>query len=173
VVRSVAIVVLATLAALGGYRFLSRGGPVELPESCGGMSAIDEAQSRFVVDTFRSQIEIAGAEGDMAMYGSGIPTSALMWIRDASVPTTDDAFDEFATGFDSGIGSDGSLDSAQKTTETIEGVTYVCAPVVSVAPGTICMWQDEDVFWLLFDFSGQRLQAGQDLAVVAHDAIAA
>jgi hypothetical protein len=35
------------------------------------------------------------------------------------------------------------------------------------------MWQDEDIFWLLFDFSGGTFEAGQDLAVVAHDAVEA
>ena len=38
-------------------------------------------------------------------------------------------------------------------------MTFVCAPVLGVTPGTICMWQEDSVFWLLFDFSGQGQQA--------------
>ena len=50
-------------------------------------------------------------------------------------------------------------------------MTYVCAPVVGAATGTICMWQDDAVFWLLFEFSGQGQTAARSLAVVAHDAV--
>ena len=102
-----------------------------------------------------------------------MPTAALIWIRDASVPSTDVAFDAFATGFDAGIGQDASLDGSRRSTETVAGVMYVCAPVVGVAPGTICMWQDDAVFWLLFEFSGQGQQAARSLAIVAHDAVQA
>lgn len=165
-------VVLVTLAVIAGvYWFFNRSDAVAVPGTIGGLTVIDDAQTQLVSETFRGQVETMGIEGDMAMYGHGTPSAALIWIRDASVPTTDAAFDEFASGFDAGIGSQGSLNAAKKTRETVEGVTYVCAPVVSVAPGTICMWQDEDVFWLLFDFSGAKLTAGQDLAVVAHDAV--
>jgi hypothetical protein len=179
-------VIVATLALIGGAYYLltrgdpvltrgdpvlTRGDPVALPESVGGLGRVEGPQAEIVAETFRAQTEVVGIEGDIAMYGSGTPTVALMWIRDASVPTTDAAFDAFASGFDSGIGSAGALNRSRRTTETIGGVTYVCAPVESVAPGTICMWQDGDVFWLLFDFSGARFQAGQDLAVATHDAI--
>ena len=83
---------------------------------------------------------------------------------------TDAAFDQFATGFDSGFGASGSLDGSRKSIETLDGVTYVCAPLVSDVSGTICMWQDQEVFWLLFDFSGDSFQAGKTLAERAHDA---
>ena len=57
-----------------------------------------------ILDAFRSQVEGTGIEGDLALFGEGPPTTALMWIRDASVPTTDAAFDAFASGFVNGIG---------------------------------------------------------------------
>ncbi|HEY7660898.1 MAG TPA: hypothetical protein VIC58_09905 [Actinomycetota bacterium] len=162
------VIVLALAVAAGAaFVFLRPSGDVELPSGFGDLTKIDNDQTQQVVDSFVQELEAIDVEGDMAMYGSGTPTAALMWIRDASVPTTDAAFDEFASGFDSGIGSDAALDRTRRTSEVIDGVTFVCAPVVSVAPGSICMWQDEGIFWLLFDFSGNRLQAGQDLAVVA------
>jgi len=144
-----------------------------MPDGFGGLSLIENEQTAIAVDGFATEADTAGIEGEMALYGDGIPTAALIWIHDASVPTTDEAFEQFATGFDSGIGASGSLDDSRKTTDLVDGVTYVCAPVVSVAPGTICMWQEDEIFWLLFEFSGQPQDAGQDLAVVAHDAIAA
>jgi len=169
---TMAVVVAVTLAVIGGaWFFLFRDGEVAIPEAFGGMPRIDDAQTQLAVDTFRAQVETTGIQGDMAIYGNGTPTAALIWIRDASVPTTDAAFDEFAAGFDEGIGASGSL--GKKQTETAGGVTQVCAPVLGATPGTICMWQDEDVFWLMFDFSGASFGAGTDLAVVAHDAVEA
>ena len=43
------------------------------------------------------------------------------------------------------------------------------------APTTpkICMWQDQGVFWLLFDLSGGSFEAGKALAESAHDAASA
>jgi hypothetical protein len=171
-VGRIAAIVLLTVGLIGGVSwFSSRPDTVAMPESFGGLERIEDAQAEIVTETFRSQVEDAGIEGDLAMYGDGLPTAALIWIRDASVPTTDAAFDAFATGFDTGIGQDASLDGSRRSTGTVEGVTYVCAPVLGVAPGTICMWQDDAVFWLLFEFSGQGHEAARSLAVVAHDAV--
>jgi hypothetical protein len=55
----------------------------------------------------------------------------------------------------------------------LDGITYVCAPLVSDVSGTICMWQDGEVFWLLFDFSGSSFEQGMALARGAHEAAAA
>ena len=90
-----------------------------------------------------------------------------------AAPATAAAFDEFATGFDSGMGSAGSLDGSRKTVETSDGVTYVCAPLVSDVSGTICMWQDQEIFWLLFDFSANSFEAGKALAEGARVAASA
>ena len=136
-------------------------------------SQMDNAQTEIIVDAFHRQLDTMGVEGDIAMYGAGLPTTALVWIRDAAAPTTDAAFDQFATGFDSGFGGSGSLDGSRRSIETLDGVTYVCAPLVSDVSGTICMWQDRDVFWLLFDFSGGSFEDGRALAHGAHDAASA
>jgi hypothetical protein len=163
--------VLVTLAAIGIVTWwVGREGSVALPEQVGGLSRMDNAQTEIIVDTFHRQLDTMAVEGDIAMYGAGLPTAALVWIRDAAAPTTDAAFDQFATGFDSGIGGAASLDGSRKTLETVDGVSYVCAPLVSDVSGTICMWQDQEVFWLLFDFSGDSFQAGKTLAERAHDA---
>jgi hypothetical protein len=167
-------VVLVTLAAIGIVTWwVSRDGSVALPETFGGLGKMENAQTELIVDTFHRKLDTMGIEGDIAMYGAGLPTSALVWIRDAAAPTTDAAFDQFATGFDSGIGGGASLDGSRKTVETLDGVTYVCAPLVSDVSGTICMWQDQDVFWLLIDFSGASFEAGKGLAQGAHDAASA
>ena len=55
----------------------------------------------------------------------------------------------------------------------IGGITYECAPVVGTPPGGVCMWEQDDVFWIVFELSGARMGAAQDLAVAAHDAVQA
>ena len=167
-------VVLVTLVSIGIVTsWVGRDGSVTFPEQVGHLRLTENAQTGFVAETFHRQLDTMGVEGDIAMYGAGLPTAALFWIRDASTPTTDAAFDEFARGFDSGIGAPGSLEGSRKTVETIDGVTYVCAPVVSDVSGTICMWQDQEVFWVLFDISGGSFEAGKALAKGAHDAASA
>jgi hypothetical protein len=166
--------VLVTLVAIGvAVWWVSREGSVALPERFGGMTKMENAQTELVVNAFHHQLDTMGIEGDIAMYGAALPTAGLVWIRDAAAPTTDAAFDQFATGFDSGIGAAGSLDGSRRTVETHDGVTYVCAPLVSDVSGTICMWQDRDVFWLLFDFSGSSFEAGKELARGAQAAASA
>jgi hypothetical protein len=167
-------VVLVTLVSIGIVTsWVERDGSVTFPEQVGGLVRIENAQTEFVADTFHRQLDTMGVESDIAMYGAGLPTAALFWIRDASTPTTDAAFDEFARGFDSGIGTAGSLEGSRRTVETIDGVTYVCAPVVGDVSGTICMWQDQEVLWALFDMSGGSFESGKALAKGAHDAVSA
>jgi hypothetical protein len=167
-------VALVTVLAVGcAYWWMSRDGSVALPEAFGGLDMVENAQTDIVVDTFHRQLDSMGVEGDIAMYGAGIPTAALMWIRDASVPGTDAAFDELATGFQSGIGTAGSMDGSRKSIDTVDGITYVCAPLVGDVSGTICLWQEREVFWLLLDFSRASFDAGRGLALGAHDAVSA
>ena len=167
-------VVAVTLAVIGGaWWLLNRETSVSMPDSFGGLTRIQDEQTAVAVDTFEQQTATMGIEGAMAIYGDGPPAAALIWIRDAGVPDTDEAFERFAGGFDAGIGSDGSIDASRKTSDLVGGVTYLCAPVVGVATGSICMWQDDEVYWTLFDLSGAPPAAGQDLAVAAHDSIEA
>ncbi len=167
-------VIALTLAVIGGaWWFLNREAAVAMPDGFGGLTRIENDQTALAVDAFEQETETMGVEGEMALYGNGAPTAALIWIRDASIPATDEAFEQFAGGFEAGIGSDGSIDTSRKTSDLVDGVTYLCAPVVGVATGTICMWQDDEVYWTLFDLSGAPPAAGQDLAVVAHDSIEA
>ena len=52
-------------------------------------------------------------------------------------------------------------------------MTYFCAPVDAVPPWNVCLWEEGQVFWILVDLSGASQNGTQDLAVTAHDAIAA
>lgn len=166
-------VIAVVVAAIGAAAFLlTRGNGVDLPESFAGLSRIENEQVDLAVDLFRDAADGQGVEGDMALYGGGgIPGAALVWVRDATVPTTDEAFAAFSDGFNTGL--TGGLDPTRMVSETVDGVEYVCASVASVPPAGICMWQDHEVFWLLFDLQGAgRTHAARDLAVAAHDVVA-
>jgi hypothetical protein len=39
---------------------------------------------------------------------------------------------------------------------------------VGEPPGSVCLWQEGDVFWMVFELSGSDLGTTQGLAVAAH-----
>lgn len=164
-------VVIVTLAVVAGaYLFMNRGPGVELPQSFGGLSQVQDPQVEAAVELFRSEAEAEGASADMGIYGSaGLPVAALVWVADASVPNADAAFTEFAGGFNEGLGT-GTLDESRRTTETIDGVSYLCAPISGTPTSNICMWERDDIFWILIDLSGSNMNATQELAVAAYGA---
>lgn len=170
----IGMAMLALALVAGVVVYLNRGPGVELPGSIGGVSQVRGAEVELLLDQFHAEADRQGVDADMALYGSsGIPSIGLVWVKDASVPTTEDAFDAFATGFNEGLGI-GSLDESRATTSLVEGVTYVCAPVGITPPANICVWEEDEVFWVLFDLSGtSSLSATQDLAVTARASAAA
>jgi hypothetical protein len=109
----------------------------------------------------------------MGLYGTdAFPSVALVWVKDPSVASTDAAWTAFAEGFNQGLPT-GSLDEARRTSELVGGVTYLCAPVDAAPPSNICLWEEDEVFWILVDLSGASQGGTQDLAVTAHGAITA
>ncbi len=168
---TMAVVVLVSLAAVAGvWFFMHRGTSVELPQSFGGLTQINNPQVESALDMFRSQAENEGISADMGIYGqAGTPTVALAWVADAGVSDADAAFTEFAGGFNDGLAT-GSLDTSRRTTETIDGVQYLCAPVSGTPASNVCLWQKDGIYWILFDLSGGSMNATQDLAVAAYGA---
>jgi len=171
---SVAAVIVVTAVLVAGVTiFINRSADVQLPDRFGGLAQADNPQVDAFLDVFHSQVEAQGIQGDMGFYGNGaFPTVALVWVKDPTVHSTDAAWDAFAEGFNDGLPA-GSLDDARRTSELVSGVTYVCAPVAATPPSNICLWEANEVFWILVDLSGASQGGTQDLAVTAHDAIAA
>jgi hypothetical protein len=167
-------IVVAVAVAAAAFVYLGRGADAELPSSFAGMSQVANEQVDFLLREFRAEADREGIDADMALYGSAdVPRAALIWVQDGSAPSTPDAFDAFATGFNEQLGV-GSLDRSASTTVSIGGISYLCAPVAAAPQATnICLWQDEGIFWILLDLSGSPgLAAARDLAVDAHDAVA-
>jgi hypothetical protein len=170
---AMAAVVLLSLSAVAGvFFFMHRAPGVELPQGFGGLTQVSNAQVDAALEMFRTQADAEGVAADMGIYGqAGVPSVALAWVADGSVPNADAAFDEFAGGFNQGLGT-GTLDESRRTTETIDGVSYLCAPVTGSPPANICMWEKDDIFWILFDLSGATMGATRDLASTANAAVA-
>lgn len=172
----VGALVLAVAVGTGGFTFLNRSPDVALPESFGGLSRMQDDRIEDLLDEFRAEAGRQGIDADMALYGSaGLPSAGLIWVKDLAAPSTDDAFDAFATGFEQELGV-GSLDRSRTSTSTIDGISFLCAPVdASGQPANLCMWEDDDgVFWILLDLSGTtRLSGTEQLAVSAHGATSA
>ena len=166
-------ILLAVAVGAVALSFLNRGADVQLPPSFGGLSRMQDEQIEVLLEEFRAEAARQGVEADMGLYGSaGLPSAGLIWIKDLAVPTTDDAFEAFATGFEQELGV-GSLDRSRTTTSTIDGVSFLCAPFdASGQPANLCMWDDDGgIFWILLDLSGTaRLSGTEQLAVSAHGA---
>ncbi|HEX6330621.1 MAG TPA: hypothetical protein VF129_04945 [Actinomycetota bacterium] len=77
-----------------------------------------------------------------------------------------DPFSDFALGFDSTFGA-GTIDRSRVTERASNGVTVMCAPVVGATPSNVCLWQRDDVAWVLVDFSGSQMPATMELAAAA------
>lgn len=165
-------VISVTVAVVATAVFLLTGNDdVRLPEAFGGLQHVEDRQVELAIDQFRRAVEAQDVDGDLGLYGEGgIPTAALVWVRDASVPSTDEAFTAFSDGFNTGL--PGGLDPAHTSSGSVDGVEYVCASLASVPPAAMCLWRADGVFWMLFDLDGAgRVRAAQDLAVAAHDAV--
>lgn len=169
----IAVIVATALLVAGVTLFLNRFPAVELPEGFGGLPQASGPEIDEVLDEFHRQVEGLGIRGDMGLYGTdAFPTVALVWVEDPSVDTTDAAWNAFAAGFNQGLPA-GSVDGTGRASELVDGVTYVCAQVDAAPSSSVCLWEEGQVFWILVDLSGASQGGTQDLAVTAHDAIAA
>jgi hypothetical protein len=168
-----AVLVVLAAAAAGWFLFL-RGGPeAELPEAFGGLTRVEGAQADLARDEFLAEAEREGGRGDVGLYGTaGVPSAALVWVIDETVSNTDEAFAAFAEGANSAVA--GSIDPTRRSNEVVGGVQYVCASTGTTPSAAICIWVQDDVFWILADLTGTgRMADTQVLAVAAHDAVAA
>lgn len=168
-------VVSITLGVVAVIAFVSLREPrVSFPRSLSGLERISTPQTDAAVDSLRAATEADGLDADMAFYGAGaVPEAALMWVRGAQGAPggSSEVFETLADGFASGYG--GALVTSGHTERTTGGVTYLCAPVAGSPGAGICIWEDDDVFWILLDVrSGARIDETGDLAVAAHDAAA-
>jgi hypothetical protein len=158
---------IGVVAAIAFLSFRSPG--VTFPDRLGGMALSSDARSRAASDSFRAAAGSQGLDADMAFYAEGgVPVVALAWIRgvEDTPGGASDAFDTFTEGFTSGY--NGSVVTSQRTETAVDGVAYVCAPVVGPVTAGICMWRDEDVSWVLMDVRpGTSIEQTRALAATA------
>jgi hypothetical protein len=168
-----AVLILLAAAAAGWFLFL-RGGPgAELPEAFGGLTRVEGAQADLAREEFLAEADQQGGRGDVGLYGTaGVPSAALVWVVDETVSNTDEAFEAFAAGANSAVA--GAVDPTRRSSEVVDGVQYVCASTGTTPSAAVCIWVQDDVFWILADLTGTgRIAGTQTLAVAAHDAVAA
>jgi hypothetical protein len=169
----IGVLVFVVAVAAGVFVFMNKPSAPTLPPSVGGLTKITDPNIDQTVEMFRSMAESQGVQADIGLYGSaGLPSAALIWVTGAEAPTDGQAFTEFAEGFNTGLGT-GTLDQTRRTTETVDGITIECAPVVGQPPGSMCLWQENDVFWMVFELSGTNSGSARDLAVAVHETVGA
>ncbi len=110
---------------------------VSLPASVAGYSRTTTPQITQGIEQFHKQMHEQGIDADLAVYGGAAgPRLSLIWYHDPSGPDAEAAFKAFSAGF----GTSGSrIDTASMTTENVEGVDYLCAPVAGNVRGAVCM----------------------------------
>ena len=147
---------------------------VSFPETFAGLQRASDARSGAAAESFRTASQAQGLDADMAFFAEGgAPVAALAWIRDTGRTPggTAGAFDGLAEGFTSGY--NGSVATTERDERLVDGITYVCAPIVGPVAAQICMWEDGGVFWILLDVRpGSTVRDARSLSVTARDAAA-
>ena len=146
-------IVSVTVGTVASIAFVTLREPgVSFPETFAGLQRASDARSGAAAESFRTASQAQGLEADMAFFAEGgAPVAALAWIRgtERTPGGTAEAFDGFAEGLTSGY--NGSVVTTGRAERTVDGITYVCAPIVGPVSAGICMWADGDVFWVLLD----------------------
>jgi hypothetical protein len=164
-----AAISVAIVAAVVAW-FLFRPGGAELPDAFGTLERIHQQGLDEALSAFSSQLDRMGMEGEIGLYGDGMPSAALAWVSGGPNVSLASGFDGFAAGFDAGF-QNGSLDTGRLLDRTIEGTRYFCAPITGPTPAAMCAWQVGDTYWMLYDLSGRDIAAVQALAVSANAAL--
>lgn len=176
-IATFAVAALA-LAVVGGF-LISRlgGGPPAFPESVAGIPQADIPQLEQLVDLAKEQSNIPeGLDLDLAIYGNPVsPRFALMWMKGDEIGNAQDAFEALSSGLGDGL-LPGATGAGQLKVQTRDGVTYACASGsdfgVTGPVATLCMWPDDDIFWMVLDFQpGPTIEPTILLAAQANDAI--
>lgn len=166
-------IVAVTLGVVAVIAFMALREPgASFPDSFAGLERASDAQSEAAAESFRTASDAQGLDADMAFFAeAGVPVAALAWIRgvDQGSGGATEAFDTFTEGFTSGY--NGSVVTTERAEHSTDGITYVCAPVVGPVTAGVCMWEDEDLFWVLMDVRpGTTVQDTRALSVSAHSA---
>jgi len=161
------------VVALLAFLTLREPGP-SFPDTLADLERSSDPQAEAAARSFRTASSAQGLDADMTFFSDGgAPVAALAWIRGAE-PTpggAPEAFDAFTEGFTSGY--NGSVVTTERAERTVEGISYVCAPIVGPVTAGICLWEDEDVFWVLMDVRpGTTIEQTRSLSVTAHAATA-
>jgi hypothetical protein len=170
------IVAAVVALAVGGW-FTLRGGD-GLPGSIAGVPRLDTAEAQAFEDQAEAT-EFAGITFRGAMYGSaGTPELIVELVdgvpEDADLGSLDEMFDSMADGFASGSG--GAVQLTAKASETLAGVSYICAPFHATDPtagelaGAVCLWQG-DGYGLIATLRASDAHAAIADAQLVYDAV--
>jgi hypothetical protein len=142
------------------------------PETFSGLERVGGQQTDTASQAFRSMADAQGLSADMAFYASsGVPAVALMWVDAGGQGASDAAFESFIDGFTTGFAG-GSV-TGDSVVESVDGVTYRCAPVSGQVDAGVCLWDEGDIVWVLVDArTTTTLDASKELARSVHEAVA-
>ena len=172
----IGIAVLVLLAmALFLYQRLQSGisFPDTIAEYQHNDSQIADAATEFMEKTIKSM----GVEAKAAIYGdTAAPAFVVIAFEADGSALPGGGLEGFASGF-AGSGA-GSVDTGRAVTDTRDGVSYRCAPIILDRPTAIgdpravCLWTDEDTTGVVIDAVSADTTVAMDLAATVHDGVA-
>ena len=175
-VRYALVAIVAALVALaGGKAVMDRltRKHIHIPDAIAGAQQVEAPALARSVESLEHIAAQNGTTGKAAFYGdAGTPRFfvAAFEHRLEGGETPDSVFAAFADGFQRGGAA--RIDLNSKTTDATGEATFVCARVMGVPPGSLCMWTDHDIVGFVGSF-GQGIGATHDLTTVVRTSVEA
>ncbi len=168
------VVALVIALGAGGY-FLTKGGgsstkSVSLPEEIAGLPQMHDATADQLTQQFESS-EFGGVKLKAGLYGEGIPGLIVMVTDEDPGIDAKEGFDGFLAGFTST--SAATVDQASRVDASRGGIDISCIGMsISGVPGTVCVWDDANVFGAVIDLRSDDSNAGLDTTEEVAQAVA-
>ncbi len=108
------------------------------------------------------------ADLQIGLYGTATQPAFVVLTLDTAMSLDDSSLNQFASGM---AGGGASVDIANRTHETRDGIEYVCTPVgVQGTSTTVCLWNDHDTTGIVLSLD-QVITGDIDLAQEIHGAV--
>ena len=164
----IAVVVVASLAAIFGVRFLFHKS-LSLPDSLNGQPRMTTQE----VKNFEQQMVEEGKSSNLdvaaAAYGSGAtPSFLVLLVQGRAIESTDELFNRFVDGMASG---GATVDRSATQTGERDGTDYRCVPVTAPqGQAAACMWRDDGSVGIVLELDA-GVDTTLDLLFTTHDVV--
>jgi len=140
-------IVVALGAAYGAFKITHGGSHIAMPDSLVGINKITTPAAQQAVGTIQAAATKRGWEADVAIYGySEIkPTLVVLTIASHVSETPQELMSDFTS---SAVDPSNrfQLNLLSISQQTRDGASFICAPVLTGTPTSVCVWKDDRVY---------------------------